>query len=343
MAGLNDDLEEDFIDQPTNNPDASPEKTVLAIIPDSDMIATTEVIPSSTELFGADTPPGELPNLKTEFAIINTRKNSLSDFSSSVKEIASRSVISKGGAELLISVESDFSDRINPIGYYTNEPSKTQFDNTLVQANKFLKEEYIKLDNQYSIVISKLLNAIDDCRDDLKYTKERTDDTLDKINNFIKFKWFNKIVPVSRKFYMTSTHKLSNLLEENLDDIDIKFFTTSIDLTNSIHNLKEVINNNKSFPLELNGKQIKIIPTGECSINSLVETYSNSSENPVGTILDELAVLRLSINSDLDYSSDSNYQNNVDVLISCKNRANVYDEFNNSLLELLNILYRKVT
>jgi hypothetical protein len=63
----------------------------------------------------------------------------------------------------------------------------------------------------------------------------------------------------------------------------------------------------------------------------------------VGIILDELAVMRLSLNSDLDYSTDSNYQNNVDVLISCTNRANVYEEFNNSLLELLNILYRKVT
>src|ERR1035437_1303010 len=269
MAGLNDDLEDDFIDQPTNNPDASPEKTALAIVPDSDMVATTEVIPSTTELFGADTPPGELPNLKTEFAIINTRKNSLSDFSSSVKEIASRNVISKGGAQLLISVEKDFSDKINPIGYYTNEPSKTQFDNTLVQANKFLSDEYAKLDDQYSVAVSKLLNAIDDCRDDLKYIKERTDDTLDKINDFINNKWFNKIVPISRKFYMTSTHKLSNLLEENLDDIDIKFFTTCIDLTNSVHNLKEVINNNKSFPLELNGKQIEIIPTKECSISSL--------------------------------------------------------------------------
>lgn len=164
MSGLNDDVDDglDFTpDVPEINPDQPVTDTKVFVQPLDDV--SEEDNPSAQDLFGKDIVKNEVPNLNAEFVLVKEAFNKLTDIAFIGNTIRSANGISKEDAEVVDSVIPGFINDKKPIGFFTEEKSRTQLNETLNTINVTIDTQVAELAIKASTVAEKAIKALSEC------------------------------------------------------------------------------------------------------------------------------------------------------------------------------------
>ena len=164
MGGLNDDVDDglDFApDVPEINPDQPVTDTKVFVQPlDED---SKEDTPSAQDLFGKDVIKNEVPNLNAEFVLVKEAFNKLTDIAFIGKAIKSANGVCKEDAEVVDSVIPGFISDTKPIGFFTEQKSRTQLNETLNTINVTIDTQVAELAIKASTVAEKAIKALSEC------------------------------------------------------------------------------------------------------------------------------------------------------------------------------------
>jgi hypothetical protein len=132
---------------------------------------------SSEILFGQDLVKNELPNLNASFVVSKESINKALDILEIRESIKSSNGICREDAEVTNSVLSGFINPARPIGFFTEDKSKTQFNQTLLTLDKEIDIRLVtvagNLNQQLDSIVGKYLALL----------KESELKIIDKISN----------------------------------------------------------------------------------------------------------------------------------------------------------------
>ena len=360
MASLNDLLDDDFVDQPNNNP-AAPEGNEVILVPVAGNSGVdTEIIPTNDQLFGAGAVPGQVPNLKTEIALLDERKKDLGDFVTKANNIQNVQKISQEDVKTLDTLQPGFIK--NPIQFYTEFPSRSHLDLTMGSATTFVANQYTALDEDYTELLKKLVLVLNNAISESEVINEAIEAAHDNIMLFIDDKW-QKVQDKSKRFYLTSAHKLSNLLDASIPNLDIDNYTTSLDLIEAFKNLQNIINQQTFCTIEIttNGKTdvnntLDVLPFHDFSLELIIDFHKNQYVNSADIIIRELGVFKNSVNKTLSTKINEesitkdifeakyvNYDYFNDKIKSYENSVKRFLNFNMAFMKVMNLIYKKVS
>lgn len=221
MSGLNDDVEEGLEPEgdvlqvsdeveivSTQNP-LQPEPQVVTLI-SSDSVDKKEFLePSYSDLFGIGVIPGEVPNFKGEFEVIQQRRDNLNDFIETTNGVISKRSISQEDVRNLDACIPGFVNDGRPIEYFTKENSQTFFNETASAMEKIISFEKSKI----------------------------SEDLKNHLDNLIYH--HNSLITVFKSSFLENSINccklIKNLLENDIifnDDKFQKYFSDSISFTN---------------------------------------------------------------------------------------------------------------
>lgn len=293
MANLNEDVEEglaleedlvdvneqtDVIDIPTSNPN-QPEPEPVLLVPNESADKRDFVEPSINDLFGLGVTPGEVPNFKGEFEIIQNKRNSLIDFEETAQVIKDKRIISQEDAKLLDALIPGFINKNHLIGYYTKDASQTYFKESILAMENIINNE----ENQIS---ERLKNHID-----ILITHYNSLITLfntefrDKLNNQSTF--LKNILEHDVVFDNDVFHKYFKSDINFIEFIDTPINQLDAEKLSDLQKIKDLINDLKSYYNNINLKSYLISFRYNC-LGSLVFVNNRSEDLNNGFKLSEV-------------------------------------------------------
>lgn len=165
--GLNDDVDDDLPpgveDTEINSEQPIPDKTTF--ITDFTNVAK-QSDPTNEELFGKGVVENELPNINAEFVLVKESFNKLEDLIILRQGLVSAKGICKEDAEIIDNNLPGFINEKKPLGFFTEEKTRTQLVETLNTLDK-------AIDVKISELATKASELIDTCHK--KYSLELRD------------------------------------------------------------------------------------------------------------------------------------------------------------------------
>lgn len=134
--GLNDDVDEGL--QPEDTADFNPDLPVpkpIVIQPDDSSLETNPEV-TQEDLFGIGALKNEIPNLNAQFILTEEQCNKTMDLIDIRNTLAKSNGVCREDAELIDAVVPGFVNDKKPLGFFTDNKSKTQFGETIVSLNK---------------------------------------------------------------------------------------------------------------------------------------------------------------------------------------------------------------
>lgn len=147
---LNDDVEdglEEITESPDINPDApTPPPVILANKTEPPEPEDNDInnVPA-TRLFGSPIVPGELPNLDAEFIITTEITNKASDIANVQSAIGGHCSMCQEDALAVDSVVPGFINSDRPLGFFTENRTKTQLTQTMASLESAIDLQLIEL------------------------------------------------------------------------------------------------------------------------------------------------------------------------------------------------------
>lgn len=186
MAGLNDEYEAELalddsvpkvsdVVQPDpssvqpgpNQPEAP--KTTFLLDMASKQPDQPEEIPTIEELFG-DVVPGELPDLKAEFVLINQNDNAITDASQIRNEVVGRCSVCQEDISALDAVMPGVVKPSAPLAYYTKAPTLTRYDTVVKEVDNMISAKWVEQAALLNETLAKLKSNIEKAA---VYTEDR--------------------------------------------------------------------------------------------------------------------------------------------------------------------------
>lgn len=164
---LNDDVDEgldDVVDAPDTNPDSpTPPPVILANKTEPPEPEDNDInhVPL-TQLFGSPIVPGELPNLDAEFIITTEIANKASDIANVQSVINSQCSMCQEDALAVDSVVPGFISDKRPLGFFTENKTKTQLTQTMASLESAIDLQLIELKDACLKITEKLVPAYRD-------------------------------------------------------------------------------------------------------------------------------------------------------------------------------------
>lgn len=165
MSGLNDDIDSglksdnpDYVTTPVNNSPDLESSDITLVNSGKNIFAIVEQSEKESnrikDLFGRNIKPNELPDFHGQISAITTEARKDLDTSFVMESLKEKKCVSQEDAQLIDSLQDKtFLNDDRPIQYFTKDPSKTQFDETIQFLEKSLgnnKDYESFLENIYS-------------------------------------------------------------------------------------------------------------------------------------------------------------------------------------------------
>lgn len=167
--GLNDDVDDgldlssEVADLNPNQP--IPDKVIFKMDISSEVDQDT-VTPE--DLFGVGVVKNEVPNLNAEFQLVTEKINKLTDLVQVYEDISKSNGICKEDAELVDSLAPGFINDKKPLGFFTDDKSRTQLTETLNTINKTIDTQTADIVIQASDIALKSCKALSTCFTDIE-------------------------------------------------------------------------------------------------------------------------------------------------------------------------------
>lgn len=156
--GLNDDVDEGLPDIQEGEPDLNPNQPTPAKSLFVPQLENTDpkgfVEPTNEELFGTGVVKNEVPNINAEFTLLKDNYNRASDLLNVKDSIVVSNGISREDAEVIDSITPGFINDRKPLGFFTEDKSRTQLNESVNTINK-------TIDFQYATIYENLQKQID--------------------------------------------------------------------------------------------------------------------------------------------------------------------------------------
>jgi hypothetical protein len=124
-----------FVKEPNHNPNQPGENKVVLDAADENEVSSREFIRenrvSPTDLFGSVITPNELPNYDGQFRITAGNEEKARRLTNVFYSMEENKTISRSDAQLIDSIHNGFINEDRPEGYFTIEPTKTQYQETI--------------------------------------------------------------------------------------------------------------------------------------------------------------------------------------------------------------------
>lgn len=156
--GLNDDVDDGLPDlqegEPNLNPNQpTPEKSLF--VPQLEKRDPKDFVePTNEELFGVGVVKNQVPNINAEFTLLKDNYNKASDLLNVKDALTTSNGISREDAEVIDSITPGFINEKKPLGFFTEDKSRTQLNESVNTINK-------TVDFQYTTIYENLKTQID--------------------------------------------------------------------------------------------------------------------------------------------------------------------------------------
>lgn len=156
--GLNDDVDDGLPDlqegEPNLNPNQpTPEKSLF--VPQLEKRDPKDFVePTNEELFGIGVVKNQVPNINAEFTLLKDNYNRASDLLNVKDALTTSNGISREDAEVIDSITPGFINEKKPLGFFTEDKSRTQLNESVNTINK-------TVDFQYATIYENLQKQID--------------------------------------------------------------------------------------------------------------------------------------------------------------------------------------
>ncbi len=267
MSGLNDDVEDglDFSPEVAEINKDQPVTDTKIFTPAAPGVQ--ETTPTPQDLFGSQVISNEVPNLNAEFVLVKESINKLKDLQYIASCIAQSNGISKEDAIVVDSMMPGFINDKKPIGFFTEDKSRTQFNETLNSINKTIDTQVAELSIKSLELTDKAISSLTAC------IKEAEPKIIARL--FSLAKELGRVIDFinSEDNQSNEISFLVNLLNTRLDNLPFDYRDLQID-KEKFSTFIEAFNKNNSF--------IQVIRNFE-NINLLLKyclSYQNDGENP---------------------------------------------------------------
>ena len=169
MAGLNDDVDEglDTSPEPSEiNPEQPIPQEILFKMDISSGVE--EEKPTPEDLFGVGLVKNEVPNLNAEFHLVEESINKLMDLETVYADIRSSNGVSKEDAEVVDALMPGFISDKKPIGFFTEDKSRTQLSETLNTINQAIDAQTADIVIKASDIAERSSKALSTCFTDIE-------------------------------------------------------------------------------------------------------------------------------------------------------------------------------
>lgn len=178
--GLNDDVDEGL--EPEVIPEINENQPIgneIVFIPNKNMDSKEdqEKEPTTQELFGVGAVERELPNLNAVFNLSKEHYYKIVDLFSYKKTLNKINCICKEDAEVIDSIAPGFINEKNPIGFFTEDRSRTQYSESMNNIN-------VALDNKYNNLLESVNKSIETYHTNISPLVTKMNDGI--IDSFIK-------------------------------------------------------------------------------------------------------------------------------------------------------------
>lgn len=268
---------------PPNNNSGQPEPRKVTLITSDDLHAEEPNTngPTAEELFGRDVVPGKLPNLKADFVVITQKRDSLTDLSQAAGDIRNKAVISQEDARTLDSIAPGLIHEDNPIEYYTQQPSQTNFRNTLTSVEKRLLLEKNELDTLFKrFVVTAVTEAANSFTDFDKNLKPSLVASFNEIKISLDAN-LTDINEKSKSFLFNDRCTMNELLNIPVADIETRKVTSDPILIEVITKFKLLLSDLLLSHYIWNGNlNVNITESinNTITLNDLMKFYSDHSD-----------------------------------------------------------------
>jgi hypothetical protein len=156
--GLNDDIDDGLPDVQEGGPDLNPnqptpEKSLF--VPQLENSDPKDFVePTNEELFGIGVVKNEVPNINAEFTLLKDNYNKANDLLNVREDVTNSNGISREDAEVIDSITPGFINDKKPLGFFTEDKSRTQLNESVNTINK-------TIDFQYATIYENLQKQID--------------------------------------------------------------------------------------------------------------------------------------------------------------------------------------
>lgn len=378
MQGLNDDVEDGLIaleddtletlesdsninDEPTSNPNQPiPEKLLLETQEEVDMVADHKEV-TITDLFGLGVVPNELPNLNAEFVIIKQKDNELTDLQTMTESIRSKQSISQEDVKALDSLSAGFlNEDTRLVSYFTKEPSQTQFNSTIREADIRIGTNSQEISNLFKTHLEKLTSSYATLESETNHGFTDLHSSQTKaIKDLLDTNW-QRLTSLFNNYYFTNIFKLKDLFTKPISEINFNFITTNKELLETLNTIKEQTQNTQlkqyltNFRFNSEGGLVNDVSIAytenDLTIFEIINIYLGESQSKLPTEI--LKVINFNQNFlegiSIEYNLNENtktfseYLLNVDKLQTdltfLSNLELNLIKFNESILKLIRIL-----
>lgn len=149
---INDDVDREY----------GPIDTVPVLRADGGMVPNTNRVPE-TDVFEEPTVANELPKFEGVFNIHNDTANKINDLSSIRGALARNCAVCAEDAVAIDTIAPGFLSAENPVGLFTEEPSKAQYEQTMQSVDAELDAQYQSLKNSVIEVSTRLYTFASEC------------------------------------------------------------------------------------------------------------------------------------------------------------------------------------
>lgn len=131
MAGLNDDVDDDLNIQDLDNPD-QPDPDLIQVSMVQELNVSDPVRePTNDELFGIGAVKGEVPNINVQLKLVQEKIDNALELIDIKSKCISVEAICAADAAIINSVSPGFLNENRPLGFFTQDPSRTMLNETL--------------------------------------------------------------------------------------------------------------------------------------------------------------------------------------------------------------------
>lgn len=225
--GLNDDVDDGLLPEDTpevNENQPIPDTIVFTPNQNADSVIDQENYPTTDELFGVGAVERELPNFNAEFALSKESYYKAADLFFYKQCIAKSNGICKEDAEVLNQMDPGFINETKPIGFFTEEKSRTQLNESMNNIN-------VSLDSKYTTLLKTVNDSIVTYHSTLSPIVSKMDESVFDIFSKVQ----SKIADTAKNINETElglNADLRNFLDFNLGnsfDDEIKLTGSSIE------------------------------------------------------------------------------------------------------------------